>query len=525
MKGQGDSGKRGGRGRVVMLVDNGVNGDSRVQKIARSAADAGWDVILLGILGKNVSVDRWQIGDAQVRLIEVKPTLHTGKPQYRRSLRRPLAYQPGPTGPYRSRAVSAWKNDLGFRLMQIKQDRAAGGGRGAELLGLARLFPSRVAVKVVGRWVKFRRGEGLRLRRARANPKNPLNALPIKFWSALLGERSWRRLYPGLWDYVLTFLPVIDELEPDLIHAHDFRMTGVGARAVARLRARGHATKLVWDAHEFVGGVMPRADNPRWLPAHVAYEKEHGRHADAVVTVSPTLADLLREVHGLKERPEIVLNAPVCFPKDTDNDATAPDLRALCGVGPATPLLVYCGSVNPVRGVDVMVDALPSLPEAHIALVILQPGTRNAAAEKLRERAEALGVADRVHLLPYVPHWQVAPFLSAADAGVIPIHHQPNHEIALITKFFEFSHARLPIVVSDVKTMSETVRATGQGEVFTAGDKEGYLRAVRTVLADPARYRAAYDTPGLLDQWTWEAQADVLESVYSRLLSGRPASA
>lgn len=31
-----------------MLVDNGVIGDSRVQKAARSAADAGWDVVLLG---------------------------------------------------------------------------------------------------------------------------------------------------------------------------------------------------------------------------------------------------------------------------------------------------------------------------------------------------------------------------------------------------------------------------------------------------------------------------------------------
>ena len=37
------------RGRVVMLVDNGVQGDSRVQKTARSAAEAGWDVVLLGI--------------------------------------------------------------------------------------------------------------------------------------------------------------------------------------------------------------------------------------------------------------------------------------------------------------------------------------------------------------------------------------------------------------------------------------------------------------------------------------------
>ncbi|MEH1017514.1 hypothetical protein V6U90_31075, partial [Micromonospora sp. CPCC 206060] len=47
-------------------------------------------------------------------------------------------------------------------------------------------------------------------------------------------------------------------------------------------------------------------------------------------------------------------------------------------------------------------------------------------------------------------------------------------------------------------------------------------RAVRAVLADPGRYRAAYDRPGLLENWTWEAQARVLDAVYSRLLPDAP---
>jgi hypothetical protein len=41
---------------------------------------------------------------------------------------------------------------------------------------------------------------------------------------------------------------------------------------------------------------------------------------------------------------------------------------------------------------------------------------------------------------------------------------------------------------------------------------------VRAVLDDPESYRAAYDKPGLLDGWTWTAQAKVLVSVYRRLL-------
>ena len=124
-----------------------------------------------------------------------------------------------------------------------------------------------------------------------------------------------------------------------------------------------------------------------------------------------------------------------------------------------------------------------------------------------------------MHAVPYVQHWQVAAFLSAADAGVIPIQRWPNHEIALITKFFEYSHARLPIVVSDVRTMAETVRSTGQGEVFRAERPGRLVRAVRRRAGRSERYRAAYDArTARCRSWTWEAQADKLDALYRRLL-------
>jgi glycosyltransferase involved in cell wall biosynthesis len=133
-------------------------------------------------------------------------------------------------------------------------------------------------------------------------------------------------------------------------------------------------------------------------------------------------------------------------------------------------------------------------------------------------KAAALSAEDRVHLVPYVPHDQVVGFLSGADAGVIPIHHWPNHEIALITKFFEYAHARLPMIVSDVRTMAQATREVGQGEVFRAADLEDYVRSVKLVLADPTRYRAAYDRPGLLDGWTWQSQSKILDEIYTRLV-------
>lgn len=408
-----------------MLVDNGVEGDSRVQKTARSAAEAGWDVTLLGC-SPTAEEQRWQIGAAQVRLL------------------------PMPSGPGGARQ----------RLV----------ARGGRLLRLAKLA------------------------------RRPADELQVRYWRLRLGDRAWRRLEPGLWNYERAFGPVIDELAPDLIHAHDFRMLGVGARAAGR----GRNVKLVWDAHEFLPGARPRRDNARWLPAHLGYEREYLPAADAVVTVSDTLAEMLQSEHGLTERPTVVLNAPAAAP-----DGEVPDLRALCGVGPDTPLLVYSGSASPQRGLATVAEALPLLDGVHLALVVADPD-----APHIRE----LTASGRVHAVPYVPHDQVPKFLAAADAGLIPIQHWPNHEIALITKFFEYSHARLPIVVSDVRTMAGTVRATGQGEVFRADDAADLARAVRAVLADPKHYRAVYDGPeSPLAEWTWEAQAEKLDALYRRL--------
>ncbi|MEV5633346.1 glycosyltransferase family 4 protein [Micromonospora tulbaghiae] len=457
-----------------MLVDNAVEGDSRVQKAARSAADAGWDVTLIGCAHVDAE-RRWRLGDAEVRVL-------------------PLA-APRATPP----TVSGLRDVSGLR---------------------ARLVA---------------RG-GLPLRAARL-ARRPVEHAEVRYWQARLGDRAWRRLEPGLWDYERVAGPVVDALRPDLIHAHDFRMLGVAARAVQRARADGRDVKLVWDAHEWLPGARPRRDNARWLPAHLGYVREYAGHADAVVTVSDTLADLLVRDHALPDRPTVVLNAPVTAALEPTAseptaseptaseptapepaDLPAPDLRKRCGLSPDTPLLVYSGAMAVQRGVDTVVEALPLLPGVHLALVVADPAA--AYVRQVVARAARHGVGDRVHVLPYVPHRQLVAFLATADIGLIPLHHWPNHEIALITKFFEYAHARLPIVVSDVRTMAETVRATGQGEVFRARDAADLARAVRAVLADPTRYRAAYegeDSP--LPGWTWEAQAEHLDALYRRLLT------
>ncbi|MFD0631322.1 glycosyltransferase family 4 protein [Catenulispora yoronensis] len=182
------------------------------------------------------------------------------------------------------------------------------------------------------------------------------------------------------------------------------------------------------------------------------------------------------------------------------------------------PLLVYSGAVSPMRGIATMVEGLPELPEVHVAVV---RGADTEFTRALEKQAEDLGVRDRLHLVGYVAPHLVPQYLASADIGVIPILHTPNHEVALITKYYEYMHAKLPIVVSDVQAMADFTRDLGNGEVFTAGDAHEYAQAVAKVLADRPAYAARY-TDALLAANSWEGQAEALSAVYARLLGRAP---
>ena len=503
------------RGRIVMLVDNNVTPDSRVQKQARSAADRGWDVTLLGHK-RGTGRTRWKLGKAKVQLVEVGTGLAKQANLMRGGhLRSPLAYHGRDLAAYRVQRLKARKADLSVRRAAARLERDDTSGAIRPRVEQVSLLARRLWLAAARRWVDLRAIKTLELYDRRKTMDAPLDRWTTSFWLKAMRDRSWRRLDPGLWEWELAYGPIIDRLKPDIIHANDFRMLGVGARAAIRARAKGRDTKLVWDAHEFLPGIKPWNSHPRWHIAQQAHEREYARQADAVITVSENLANLLVSEHGLATRPTVVLNAP-----DVRVGTTATmklSLRESCGIASAIPLLVYSGMAAPQRGLDIMVEALGVLSDVHIALVV--PAPKSAYVTSLRERAAALSASDRLHVLPYVPVDHVVYFLSDADAGVIPILHFPNHEIALITKFFEYSHARLPIVVSDVKTMAETVQRTGQGEVFEAENLRDFVRAVKAVLAAPEHYRQAYNAPGLLEEWTWENSAAVLDRIFDRLRS------
>jgi glycogen synthase len=481
-----------------MLVANGVSGDSRVQKIAWSMAAAGWEVTLIGRAAGD-TVERYRLGAADVLLVPV-PKIVSG---YERSRLR---------GGHCARKLRPGYREARSTLAML--DTAAGGR-------------SRSTATAALRWWLRWHPEADRI--VAWSGRGPLGGALRRLLGGTLGlvDRygGWRWFNPWFGDLEFAFAPVVRDLSPDLIHAHDFHMVGIGARLAAVLSTPQRPVRWIYDAHEYLAGieVPSRFDARARLRRRmlVGVEREYIRRADAVVTVSAGIAEKLATDHRLAAIPRVILNTPVITPASVPGSTpTTRRLREDCGVGAEVPLLLYSGGMSPRRGVATVVEAMERLPNVHLALIARQDDPDIA---ELTRRAGQRGVAARLHVVPYVPVDQVVPYIGAATIGLVPILRLPNHELSLITKYFEYLHAGLPIITSDVREMAAQTRRLGVGEVFTAGDAESLAQAVRRVLADPGRYRAVYQGPDdPRPGSSWDGQAARLDRLYRDVLGRDP---
>lgn len=298
---------------------------------------------------------------------------------------------------------------------------------------------------------------------------------------------------------------------PDVIHASDTN-TLVPALAVQLLaRREGRDVRIVFDSHELwrhrnVGERRFLAPLVEAITEHVAVPR-----ADAVITVSPSIAAWLRRTYRLPSLPELVRNVPVAAPVPDRSEGV---LHERAHLAPADRVIAYGGRITTARGIEETIDALPHLP-ADVHLVLLGYGEEEYLAT-VRARAHAAGVADRVHLVGSVAPADVSRAL--ADGDVAVVHVQPvclSYRFALPNKLFESIRAGLPIAAADLPDLRAVVEELGVGEVFAGSDPVELAAALRRVLEDPGTYRArALEAAPHL---TWEAEAEHLLGIYRRI--------
>ena len=316
-------------------------------------------------------------------------------------------------------------------------------------------------------------------------------------------------------DYEVAFGPIIEELKPDLIHAHDYHMIGVGVTAAKNLSQSGISTKVIYDAHELIEGLSyPKRLIKKWMRE----ERNFIDEVDDVVCISDPQAQRIKEVHNLKSLPKVVLNCPAITTSRNIPKTIRDDL------GIEGRIIVYHGQVDSKRDLETLVSSLQFFSEdVHIAIVT---NNRGSYVNELQDIAKNLSTIKRpiekqLHFLPYVPAADLPQYLSSADIAVIPQTETENHRIAMPNKLFESVHAKLPILASDVGAVSTFVEAKRIGISFKSGSPESLAKEGSVLLENTLKYRNNISQE-LLTQTTWEFQSKALLDVYGNALGISP---
>ena len=203
--------------------------------------------------------------------------------------------------------------------------------------------------------------------------------------------------------------------------------------------------------------------------------------ADGFIAHSSEDRDRLARIRP--EAPALLLPHPV-------RPGPAPrseDARRRLGL-PDGPLLLFLGLVRRYKGVELLLDAAPSIVRESGATIGVV-GEVFPDARDLAKRARLNPVANRILWHDaYLPEEELALWLAACDAVVLPYRAISGSGIAA-----RALAAERPMVAAAVGGLKETVVPGVTGELFAPGDAAGLAAATNTVLARGAAFYA----PGL----------------------------
>lgn len=253
--------------------------------------------------------------------------------------------------------------------------------------------------------------------------------------------------------------------------------TGLAGLTLARLRRLPFVLEVrdLWPESIVSVGALP-ARHPV-IRALESLEHRLYRGAAGIVSVTDSFVAHFH-AHGVDPaRVAVIKNGADLDLFDPDT-APAP-LRARLGVPADALLVLFCGTIGMAHDVGLLARAAALAPaDLPARFVIVGDG---AGRPELAAEIAALGVADRVHLLPAVPRAEVPALLAAADVSAVVLRDSPTFAGVLPSKIFEAMAMRRPILLGvrgEAQALVEHARA---GLAFTPGDPAALLSGLRAL--------------------------------------------
>lgn len=318
---------------------------------------------------------------------------------------------------------------------------------------------------------------------------------------------------------VLRRLPALDrEQRFDLLHSQHAHMPDLlyrqFNRALPVLRTV-HSTIAgqragIEMAQRFGGGLEASENWQIALEPLLRLAEQMTLHdSDRIVAVSHFMEEQLGELGIPRRRIDVVYNGVRVDRFRPD----APGRRSLGG-GAEGPVVLYSGRPTLMKGIGVLLDAVPAVlsavPSAHFAFA----GGSEAEFRALTQGKDL--PMDRIHLLGRLGYDDLPAVYASADVAVAPTF-ADNVPFWVL----EAMSSGVPVVASRVGGIPELVADGKTGTLVPAGSSPALAEALVSLLRDPERRRslgrAARES--VMERFTWSRTAEETVALYHAILA------
>lgn len=272
------------------------------------------------------------------------------------------------------------------------------------------------------------------------------------------------------------------------------------------LVSRFKSSPLVYDSHEYFAEVPELVKRPFVKSFWEKLEASIFPRLKNVITVNEKLAEIYSAKY--KVPVEAIRNVPELIQEDALDKN-----QIMVGkpVDVSKEILIYQGALNLGRGIELMIDCMEFLPGVELLIV----GTGDISSE-LKMQVKNRNLGNRVHFQGRLIPEKLRKLTPIASLGMsLEEDLGLNYRYALPNKIFDYIHAGIPVIVSDLPVMSHLVSDNGVGEVLKDRTPRTLAELIRKVLSN----KASYDTnlSNAAKKFNWNREKKLFQKFIDRL--------
>ncbi len=263
-------------------------------------------------------------------------------------------------------------------------------------------------------------------------------------------------------------------------------------------------TRLIYDSHEYFIGVPELEHKPRVRAVWRRIERMALPKADKMYTVNHSIADLYREEYDREI--EVVRN--ISNPLEIIQNHTKKQL----GLPTDKKIVIIQGAgINIDRGAEEAIEAIQLIPDT--VLIFVGNGD---IIPLLKEKVKQNRLEEKVLFFGKRPYPELMNFTQLSDLGLsLDKDTNINYRFSLPNKIFDYIHAHIPLLVSDLKEVSNIVKNYEVGLVTPSHQPEILAEKMSEILFDPElKERLINNTKIASEQLTWANETQILDKIY-----------